>query len=109
MKILLDECVDWRLKFEFKGYAAYSVKEMGWAGKKNGDLMKAASDNGFTVFVTIDKKIRYQQNLSRYNHAIIILDHHRSTLRYLKPLVAKAVAIMKQVKAGEVYEISESD
>jgi hypothetical protein len=49
MKILLDECIDWRLKFDFVGHDIFSAQDMGWLGKKNGDLMKAASDEGFQV------------------------------------------------------------
>lgn len=105
MKILLDECIDWRLKFDFPGHDALSVQDMGWVGKKNGLLMKAASTEGFQVLVTIDKNIKFQQNLKNYSLAIIILDNHRSTLAYLRPLLPKVIAILNQVKPGEVYEI----
>lgn len=105
MKILLDECIDWRLKFDFVGHEIFSAQDMGWLGKKNGDLMKAASDEGFQVLLTIDKNLKFQQNLKNYKLAIVILVQHRSTLTYLKPLVQKVIAILDQVKTGEVYEI----
>lgn len=105
MKILLDECIDWRLKFDFVDHEIFSAQDMGWLGKKNGVLMKAASDEGFQVLLTIDKNLKFQQNLKNYNLTIIILVQYRSTLTYLKPLVPKIIAILGQVKPGEVYEI----
>lgn len=106
MKILLDECVDWRLKFDFIGHEVKSVQEMDWLGKKNGELMKAASDEGFEAFVTIDKNLKFQQNIKQYPLAILILDHPRSTRRHLKPLVVKVLDLLKKVKQGQAYIIT---
>lgn len=45
---------------------------MGWAGVKNGSLMKLAED-AFDIFVTVDRNLSFQQNLSNYNIAVIVL------------------------------------
>lgn len=38
--------------------------------------------------------------------AIVVLDHHRSTPKYLKPLISKILSLLHSVKLGEVYEVS---
>lgn len=43
MRVLLDECLPRRLKAHLAGHQAITVPEAGWAGKKNGDLLRAAS------------------------------------------------------------------
>ena len=45
------------------GHECFTVPEVGLAGRKNGELLTLA-EGKFDVFVTIDKNIRYQQNLS---------------------------------------------
>jgi len=51
MKILIDESLPRKLKNELPGHAVSTVPEMGWAGKKNGELLRLMSD--FDVFITI--------------------------------------------------------
>lgn len=40
MKILLDESIPRRLKRDIKGHFVKTVPEVGWQGKKNGELLK---------------------------------------------------------------------
>jgi hypothetical protein len=42
MRVLVDECLDWRLKREFQSHTAATVGEMGWGGTKNGALLALA-------------------------------------------------------------------
>ena len=53
---------------------------------KNGELLSAAENNGFDVFVTTDTNLSYQQNLSNRKIAIVIL----STTSW--PRIQKSVA-----------------
>jgi predicted nuclease of predicted toxin-antitoxin system len=43
MRVLLDECLPRKLKNDLPGHAARTVPEMGWAGKKNGELLQLAA------------------------------------------------------------------
>ena len=52
MRILLDECLPKRLKRDLVGHQARTVPEMGWASKKNGELL-ALAEPEFDVFLTI--------------------------------------------------------
>jgi predicted nuclease of predicted toxin-antitoxin system len=75
MKILIDECVPYNLLKDLRNKGiktVFTVRMMGWDGYKNGELIKIA-DNQFDVFITIDKNLKYQQNLTRIRMAIMLL------------------------------------
>jgi uncharacterized protein DUF5615 len=63
MRVLLDECLPRGLKAHLSGHEVVTVPEAGWAGMKNGELLKAAAGavRAVDAFVTIDKSIVYQQ------------------------------------------------
>jgi predicted nuclease of predicted toxin-antitoxin system len=65
MKILLDECVPRKIKSPFaaEGISCETVRDAGWSGKKNGELLSLAEQQ-YQVLVTIDKNIKHQQNLA---------------------------------------------
>jgi hypothetical protein len=63
MRILIDECVPRRLRREPPTHDVRTVAEMGWSGKKNGELLRLMNDNGFEVLLTVDQNLRHQQNL----------------------------------------------
>ena len=48
--------------------------ELGWAELENGELLSAAEAEGFEVFVTTDRNLRYQQDLSVRKIAIVVLN-----------------------------------
>ena len=56
MKILIDECLPRKLKFEFSDHDVKTVPEAGWASRKNGDLLRLAEID-FDVFVTNDQNL----------------------------------------------------
>ena len=59
---------------------------MGWGGIKNGKLLALAA-NEFDAFLTVDKNLSYQQNLSALPVAVIVLDSLSNELSALLPLV----------------------
>jgi hypothetical protein len=61
MRVLLDECVNPRVKNAFAKHEVRTVIEMGWGGITNGRLM-ALVQQRFDVFVTVDQNLEYQQN-----------------------------------------------
>jgi len=73
MRILLDECAPRPLKRELADYEIRTVVEMGWSGKKNGELLRLMSQEGFTILLTTDQNLRYQQNLQQAGVAVIVL------------------------------------
>lgn len=107
MKILLDECLNWRLKSEFNHHEVYTVQDMGWSGIVNGELLTRASQAGFGVFITIDKNLRYQQNLSAYSLAVVIIQTRINRLEYILPMLPDLLKKIPDMMPGEVYEIGQ--
>lgn len=66
MNILLDENLDWRLGQDLTAHNTSAVSMIGWAGVKNGELLRRANVQ-FDVLVTMDKGIYHQQNISGIN------------------------------------------
>jgi len=66
MKVLLDECLPKKLKYELEADEATTVPEAGWASKTNGELLSLA-ETDFDVFLTRDQNLEYQQNLKRFD------------------------------------------
>ena len=106
MKILLDECLNWRLKREFQSHEVFTVHDMGWSGIVNGMLLEYAQREGFQIFVTIDKRLRYQQNIAKFNLSIVILETRLNKLEYLRPLIPDLIDKLPTMNHGSIYEIS---
>ena len=105
MKIILDECIDRRLTKEFIGYDIKTVPQMGWAGTKNGKLL-ALINQEFDVFITVDRNLSSQQNLTKFNIAVIVLQAVSNRLADLKPLVPKIITILDTAPKGKATIVS---
>ena len=104
MGLLLDECTPRRLKGEFVGHEVTTSREAGFAGLKNGALLRAAEER-FDVLITVDKNIPYQRNLKSLNIAIMILIAKSNRFEDLKPLVPQALESLKTIQPGDVVRI----
>lgn len=60
MKLLLDENLPKKLKSDFPKHEVFTVRDMNWNGKKNGELMLLMLENTFDAFVTFDKNLQFQ-------------------------------------------------
>ena len=105
MKILLDECLTRKAKRYLSEFEVITVPEASFSGLKNGKLLKAAVEGGFDILLTIDKNIDYQQNVSRFAIAIVILDVSRSHIRYIEPLIPAFKAQIDSYKPGHAYTV----
>ncbi|MEN9566438.1 MAG: hypothetical protein RLZZ69_1634 [Cyanobacteriota bacterium] len=107
MQILLDECVPRPLKRELTDYEIRTVVEMGWSGKKNGELLQLMSQEGFTILLTTDQNLRYQQNLLQSGVAVVVLVAHSNKLSDLLPLIPDARNVLNTITSGEVIEVGD--
>ncbi len=103
-RILLDECLPRKLKRLFEQSVVSTVAEMGWSGKKNGELMKAATGQ-FSVFVTADQNLRFQQNLAHTDIAVIVLVADNNRIESLAPLMTQVNVLLSSLSAGQVAEV----
>jgi predicted nuclease of predicted toxin-antitoxin system len=105
MRILIDECLPKRLKRELPEHEVFTVQEMGWSSKTNGELLSLMMGN-FDVFLTNDQNLEYQQNLSEVPLAFIVLVAINNKLETLKPLMPQVLKVLPTIKAGTVISIS---
>ena len=108
MRILLDECVPRPLKRELVDYEVRTVVEMGWSGKKNGELLQLMLQERFTIFLTADQNLRYQQNLQQAGVAVVVLIAPTNRISNLVPLMPDVRSVLSTIVPGEVIEIGGS-
>lgn len=101
MKLLLDENLPKRLKLDFQEHEIFTVRDKGWEGKKNGELMKLMVADNFDALLTFDKNLQHQQNFKKYPIPVLILNASSNTYLTLKKLVPKVKkALNKDIKPG---------
>ncbi len=104
-RILLDECLPRNFKRYFAEHECVTVSELGLAGRKNGELLSLAEADGFQVFVTIDRGIAYQQNLSGRTIAVILIRAKSNRLADLIPHAADVLAQVATIEPGHVVNV----
>jgi predicted nuclease of predicted toxin-antitoxin system len=106
MRLLLDECVPRKLRsfFVAAGHDCETAREAGYGGFTNGELL-AQAELLFDVLVTIDRNLRYQQNLRGRIIAILVLCAHSNDVSDIEQLIPAALNALKSIKAGEVIEV----
>ena len=105
MRILLDECVPRPLRREFTGHSVVTIRDIGWAGKKNGELIALMAGAGFKVLLTVDQNLRYQQNLVASGVAVVVLVAPSNRLERLVPLIPSTLIALESIRPGDVVEI----
>jgi hypothetical protein len=104
VKVLLDECVDWRLSRALTGHEVRSARQIGWSAIKNGELLELASER-FDAFVTVDRNLAFQQNVQSLSIAVIVLHAKTNRLADLLPLVPNLLTAIGSAKPGVVTTV----
>jgi hypothetical protein len=94
VKILLDEGVPRLLRSELPGHDVYTVTWMGWSGTRNGILLDLAVGSGFDVFVTCDRNLEHQQNISTLGVAVIVLAVRDTRVPTILPLAPDILTVL---------------
>jgi predicted nuclease of predicted toxin-antitoxin system len=105
MRVLLDECIDERMRNYLPGHDCQSARYAGLAGLKNGDLLIAAEAAKFDVFLTLDQGIEYQQNLTGRSIGIIIFRTKSNRLKDLLSHVPTCLAHIESIQPGQIVRI----
>ena len=107
MKVLLDESVPRQLgRFFPDDFEDYTVQDMGWSGRANGDLLHLARSHCFKALVTVDQGFEYQQNLNYLLVPVIIMLAPSIHLQELHPLVPKVVSVLSSNPKREIYRVN---
>lgn len=105
MRILLDECLPKTFKAGFLKHECVTVPELGLAGKKNGELLSLAEEAGFEVFITLDRGIAYEQNLTGRRIAVVLLRTNSSRLADLLPHTGRILEVLGSIGPGQLVHI----
>ena len=104
MRLLLDECVPKRLTRELVGHEVKTVQDMGWAGFKNGALLKLA-DGQFDALLTVDQGIEYQQNPSGLTISVVVMLAASNDVDDLRPLLPGVEQALADLRVGEIRRV----
>ncbi len=104
MNVFVDECVNYKLMRHLTGHQFIHATDTPWRGAKNGRLLRLAEIE-YDAFLTIDRNIPYQQDLSRYDLAVIIIEAQSNNIEDLLPLVSRTLAALETIKPGDLVII----
>jgi hypothetical protein len=105
-RVLLDESVPHDLLLHLAALDVVTVQQLGWAGMKNGALLRAAREAGIRVMVTVDRRIEYQQNIPKSGLALVVLEARSARMPDILPLVPALLAALPLVQIGQVTHIA---
>ena len=106
MKLLLDENIPKRLKVDFPNHEVYTVRERGWQGIKNGDLLKLMAEYGFAALLTFDKNLQHQQNFKKFSVTVFVMSAVNNTYTELTKLSEQINSLLSNRLESGVVVIS---
>ena len=104
MRLLIDECLPRALKLLLQEHTCRTVQEMGWSGKKNGELLSLAEAE-FDALLTMDQGFEHQQNLSQRRIAMLLLVARLNQIEDLAPIVPAALKAHGGIGPGQVVRV----
>ena len=107
MRLLLDECVPRRLKGDLVGHDVWTVAEMGWSSKRNGELLKLMLAERFGALLTVDQNLEFQQNVRQSGIALVVVASPTNRFKELRPLVPQMLKALKKIRAGDLIRVGE--
>jgi predicted nuclease of predicted toxin-antitoxin system len=105
VRILLDECVDWRLGRDLTGHEVRTVQQEGWAGITNGELL-ARAQSQFDILLTTDQNLQYEQEITSFAIAVVVLCGKNNLLADLRPLISKTLSAIQSCKPGTITKVT---
>ena len=105
MRLLLDECVPRTFKRDLVGHDVRHVADMGWAGKRNGEILRLMIAERFDFLLTVDQNLGFQQNVRASGIGVIVVLASTNRVKELRPFVPQIRAALTNVTAGELVRI----
>lgn len=104
MRVLLDECLPRRLKVDLPDYEVRTAQEEGWAGLKNGELLRVAAGR-FDVLLTVDRSIAFQQNLRGLSIGVLAVKVTSNRLVDIRPHMPQVRQALPKVRGGHLVRV----
>ena len=105
MRVRLGEQLPRQLAPYFVGHETRTVQQESWAGLKNGDLLTQAEVAGFSIFVTGDQNLAFQQNIAKRRVGIVVLCASSNALEDLFPRVPTALTAIDSIQPGQLVRV----
>lgn len=104
MQVLFDQGTPVPLRQHLDGHTVTTAYELGWSTLKNGELLQAAEQHRFQVFVTTDTNLKYQQNLASRLIAVVVLS--TTSWPRIRAASAAVVAAVDASTPGSYTEVA---
>ena len=104
MRVLLDESLPRDLGRDLTGHEVRTVRQAGWAGLANGNLLTRAAGQ-FDVLVTGDRNLEYQQNRADLPIPVVILIAISNRIESLRPLVPELLQVLMRIGPGQILHV----
>ncbi len=104
MRVLIDECIDPRLKTLLSDQDVATVHEQGWGTLEDGPLL-AQAQKEFDIFVTIDGSLEFQQNVSSFHIALIVVHVPKNQIAHYRAIQKELLAAIEQARPGVVIHV----
>jgi hypothetical protein len=83
-----------KIQNSFPEHDRRTVADEGLSGRKNGELLRLAEVSGFSVFISVDRGLEYEQNLRTKTIAVILIRATSSRLQDLLPHVPEIQRVL---------------
>jgi len=93
------------LRRDLAEFLVRTAQKEGWSGVKNGELLRSASEF-FDVLVTIDQRMRYQQNMPQFDIGVVVIEVPDTRIRFLRALLPQIRDAIERVMPGEVIVVT---
>jgi hypothetical protein len=103
MRVLFDNGTPRGVAAAWSGHMVEEARSRGWDTLRNGELLDAAEAAGFDVFVTTDRNIRYQQDLTGRSIAVVVLG--RGRWRLIRSKLREIAAAIATATPGSFTEV----
>jgi hypothetical protein len=104
MRVLLDEQLPVDLSAELRGHIVDRVAGRGWAGIKNGELLRRMRGD-YDVLVTMDRRIEFQQRISILPFGVVLVRAPSNRIQDLKPLAPSILTALLASKPGLIDRV----
>ena len=104
MRVLLDENLPHDLIVELAGYDVVTVQGLGWAGIKNGELLRRAAGQ-VAVLLTMDRKLELEHDLGACPFGIVVVRARSNRVQDLRPLLGAIRETLARVGPGQIERV----
>ena len=104
MRVLLDENLPIDLARELSPHHVETVIGLGWAGIKNGELLRRMTGH-FDALLTMDQNLEFQQQIDRQSFGVVLLVAKSNRMIDLRPLVPELLRTLDKLQPAELRKV----